>query len=44
MTTADVVESLAHDARYAVRGLRRSPLFAFVPPPSSSGGLMNLHQ
>jgi len=27
MTTAGVIESFARDARQAVRGLRRSPLF-----------------
>jgi predicted permease len=30
MTTAGVIESLARDARHAVRGLRRSPLFTIV--------------
>ena len=30
MTTAGVIDSLARDARQAVRGLRRSPLFTVV--------------
>ena len=30
MTTAGVIDSLARDARHAVRGLRRSPLFTLV--------------
>ena len=30
MTTAGAIDSLARDARQAVRGLRRSPLFTVV--------------
>ena len=30
MTTAGVIDALARDARQAVRGLRRSPLFTLV--------------
>ena len=30
MSTAGVIDSLARDARQAIRGLRRSPLFTLV--------------